>query len=272
MKQKITISVFLLFITAQSFSQINPGARQIALAHSDVAGKGDAFSLFNNPAGIAETTNREIGFYYSPAPFGVKELSNAFGSYVEPTSIGSFGAGFMIYGFELYKETKIALGYGRIISNSFKLGVTAVYKNVSIKNYGSRGYLIINAGSIIALTQEINIGLSIENITRTTIADEDDQIPVVFASGISYKIIDELNTYLAIRKEINFEASVLFGTEYRPIDFLVLRLGTATETNSYSGGVGILYDFIQADYAVTSHPDLGLTHQFGLILRFASDK
>ncbi len=272
MKQKITITVFLLFITVQSFSQVNPGARQIALSHSDVAGSGDPFSLFNNPAGISGTNNREIGLYYSPAPFSVKELSNAFGSYVEPTPIGSFGAGFMIYGFELYKETKVALGYSRIINNSFRLGITALYKNVSIKNYGNQGYVIINVGGIATLTKEINIGLSIENITRTTAADEDDQIPVVLTSGINYKVIEEVDTYLAVRKEINFPVSLHLGTEYRPIDFLVLRVGTSTETDSYSGGIGILYNFIQADYAVTSHPDLGLTHQFGLILRFVSDK
>lgn len=52
------------------------------------------------------------------------------------------------------------------------------------------------------------------------------------------------------------------------MDFLILRIGVSSEPDTYSGGFGIVYNFIQADYAVSSHPDLGLTHQFGLIVRF----
>jgi hypothetical protein len=48
-----------------------------------------------------------------------------------------------------------------------------------------------------------------------------------------------------------------------------LRFGAHNEPNIYSGGFGVIYQFLQFDYAVTSHPDLDLTHQFGLILRFA---
>lgn len=266
------ISLLVLLVTLQCFSQVNPGARQIALAHSDVADGNDVFTLFNNPAGIADIQNREVGLFYSPAPFGVKELSNAFVSFVEPTSIGSFSAGFMIYGFELYKETKIAVGYSKKINNSFNIGITTVYKNISIKNYGNKGYLILNAGASLVLTDKANIGFSIENLTRTSAANEENQVPIVFMSGIRYKFIENLSSYLALRKEINYPFSVHFGTEYKIIDFLVLRIGTTNDTNSYSGGLGIIYDFLEADYAVTSHPDLGLTHQFGLLIKLSSNK
>ncbi len=272
MNQVYKISLLLLLVTLQCFPQVNPGARQIALAHSDVADGNDVFSLFNNPAGIANIQNREIGLFYSPAPFGVKELSNAFVSFVEPTSIGSFGAGFMIYGFELYKETRFAVGYSKKINNSFNIGITTVYKNISIKNYGNNGYLIINAGASLALTENANIGFTVENLTRTSLSNDANQVPIVFLSGISYKFIDNLNSYLALRKEINYPLSVHFGTEYKIIDFLVLRIGTTNETNSYSGGLGIIYDFLQTDYAITSHPDLGLTHQFGLLIKLSANK
>ena len=109
MKRLLYKFTIVLFTSLQCFPQINPGARQIALSHSDVALSNDAFSIFNNPAGLA----------HSPSPFGMKELANGFGAYTEPTTFGTLSAGFMIYGFELYKETKMALGYGNKIANYF---------------------------------------------------------------------------------------------------------------------------------------------------------
>ncbi|MBI1938110.1 MAG: hypothetical protein HYS25_08280 [Ignavibacteriales bacterium] len=259
---------FLLSLYSVCFAQVNPGARSVALAHSDISFAEDPFTLFNNPACLSNINERAIGIYYSPAPFGVKELSNAFGVYAEPTEIGSFGGGFMIYGFELYKETKIALGFGRKINNKFSAGVTAVYKNLSIKNYGSRGYFLFNIGAAYSLQKNLQIGFAAENITRTSTSDDDNQFPVILSAGIGYKVIDELTAFISASKELDYNASVRFGAEYKPVDFLHLRFGTTTEPDIFSGGVGVIYNFVEADYAVTSHPDLGLTHQFGITLRF----
>ena len=89
MKIVPTIIIFCS-ITISVFSQYNPGAKQISLSNSDVALSDDVFSLFNNPAGLSQMNWREIGIYYSPAPFGLSELSNGFVAYHQPTSIGSF--------------------------------------------------------------------------------------------------------------------------------------------------------------------------------------
>jgi hypothetical protein len=68
--------------------------------HSDVVLKPTTFlRLFNNPAGLSQMNWREIGVYYSPAPFGLTELANGYVAYHEPTDIGSFAIGGMSYGF-----------------------------------------------------------------------------------------------------------------------------------------------------------------------------
>lgn len=268
MKSYNKIFLLLLLITLKCFSQNNPGARHVSLAFSDISSCGDPFALFNNPSELSKINKREIGLYYSPAPFGVKELSSAYGSYVEPTSYGSLSGGFMIYGFELYKETQVVIGYGRTINNNFSVGITSVYKNISIKNYGNKGFLIFNLGATAEITKNINIGFVLENVTRTSIENEANQIPVVFSLGSSVKVIEELKLFAALNKELNFTPSVRFGAEYKLLNFLLLRLGAANEPQLFAGGLGIIYNFVQVDYAFTSHPDLGLTHQFGLIIRF----
>jgi hypothetical protein len=268
MKPMIIILSFLLLPVKIYFAQENPGAKQISLSHSDVALTADPFSIFNNPAGLSEVKSNLVGFYYSPSPFGLSELANGFGAFSKNTNLGVFSLGFMKYGFELYKETKIALGYANNFAEEFLYGLVINYKNISIKNYGSKGFVFFNAGGIAKLSNEINIGFSLENFSRTTVNDEANQIPVVFWFGMSFKIISDLTLFAAVQKEINFDPSLRFGAEYSLIDFLQIRFGTSREPDTFSGGVGITYLPFQFDYAVSSHPDLGFSHQFGLSASF----
>src|SRR5664279_2159419 len=94
--------LIIVSIIPVSLGQMNPGAKQIAMANSDVALSDDVFSLFNNPAGLAQLNWRELGLYYSPAPFGLKELANGYIAYTEPLGFGSVGIGAMTYGCLLY--------------------------------------------------------------------------------------------------------------------------------------------------------------------------
>lgn len=271
MKHAFQLFYLLLMMVSESFAQELPGAGQIALAHSDVSSSNDVFSLFNNPAGLALIQTREIGFYYSPAPFGVKELANAFAAFCEPTQYGSFSAGYSNYGFELYKENKFAFGYGEKIANNFFIGLSSVYHNISIKNYGRKSAIVFNIGVIAKLNDQIRFGFAVNNVTRSTITNESNDIPTIIWLGTDLKFVKDIVFSAAIKKEIGFNPSIRLGTEYSMLDFLKLRIGTSNEPNTYSGGFGIIYQFVQVDYAFFSHTDLGLTHQFGLIIRFTNN-
>ena len=139
----------LIIILALNFTangQFNPGAKQISLANSDVALANDVFTLFNNPAGLAQLSWREVGVYYSPAPFGLTELANGYVAYHEPFSFGSIAVGGMTYGFELYRESKVLLGYSYNYENIFFAGAAVNYHSFSIRNYGSTGTFYFNLG------------------------------------------------------------------------------------------------------------------------------
>jgi len=271
MKYVFVLFCLLLKLWGESFAQEQPGAEQIALAHSDVSTVDDVFSLFNNPAGLALIKTREIGFYYSPAPFGVKELANAFAAYCEPTQYGSFIAGYSNYGFELYKQNEFAVGYARKIANNFLIGLSSVYHSISIKNYGSKGVFVFNLGAITKLSDQVGLGLAVNNVTRSTITNESNDIPTVIWLGADLKFVKDFVFSAALKKEIGFNPSIRLGAKYSMQDFLKLMIGTSNEPNTFSGGIGIMYQFIQVDYAFFSHPDLGLTHQFGVIIRFTNN-
>jgi len=269
-KHFFKIFVPLLIIT-QSFAQFNPGARQISLSNSDVALSDDVFSLFNNPAGLSQINWREIGIYYSPAPFGLSELANCYVAYVEPFDFGSIAVGGMTYGFDLYRETKLLIGYSYNYENKFFTGVAINYHTFSIKNYGNTGKLYLNFGGLAYVTNQIRWGFSISNINRASVGNEDDQIPMIFSTGFSYDVINTLTLNISVEKDIRYKPSVQTGIEYNIIKYLSLRIGFQNKPTRYSAGVGINYSVVSLDYSFFTHQDLGLTHQAGITISFGKD-
>lgn len=267
MKNLIIIVILLNFSV---FGQFNPGAKQISLSNSDVALSNDVFSVFNNISGLAQLNWREVGIFYSPAPFGIPELANGYLAYIEPTSFGAFSLGAMTYGFELYRESKFLMGYSNKINNKFFYGLSFNVHSLNIKNYGSDFAFYVNVGSLLYLLEDLRFGFFINNLNRATFSEEKEQIPIVIHSGFSYDILKELSVNISFEKEIRYKPSFQFGVDYDIIDNLSLRSGFSNNPANFSAGIGINYSIFNLDYASSYHNDLGLTHQFGLIINFAS--
>lgn len=265
----LILSAFLIVsVSSAIYAQFNPGAKQISIANSDVALSNDVFCLFNNPAGLSQMNWREIGIYYSPSPFGFSELANGFFAYNEPTAIGSLALGGMTYGFQLYRENKLTLGYSFNYNNNFFAGASVNYHSVSIKNYGSTGVFYFDFGGLIYLSESFRWGFSVHNINHASFGEGDDQIPLIMNSGFSCDIADQLSFNFSVEKDVRYNFALHAGINYDIIDNISLRSGFSDNPNSYSGGLGINYSFFSIDYAVFNHPDLGLTHQAGILISF----
>jgi hypothetical protein len=269
--KRVTIIIVPILLVTNALAQIEPGARQISLSNSDVALSNDVFSLFNNPSSLSQISWREVGVYYSPAPFGLSELANGYVAYIEPFDFGSVAIGGMTYGFDLYRESKIVLGYSYNYENIFFAGTAINLHTFSIQNYGNTSAFYLNFGSLAYITNEIRWGFSISNINRASIGNEDDQIPIVFATGFSYDLIKTLSLNLGIYKDIRYKPSIRFGIEYDIVKYFSLRVGFQNEPSKYSAGIGINYSIVNLDYALFTHQDLGLTHQAGIIISFGRE-
>ena len=260
-----------ILISINVFAQIEPGARQISLSHSDVALSNDVFSLFNNPSGLSQIHWREVGVYYSPSPFGLSELSNGYIAYNEPFDFGSMAIGGMTYGFELYRESRFVIGYSYNYNDKFFVGLAFNFHSFSIQNYGNTSALYFNFGGLAYITDQFRWGFSISNLNRASIGEEDDQIPMIFSTGFSYNLISPISLNLSIIKDIRYKPSVRFGIEYNIIRYLSLRTGFQNEPSQYSAGIGVNYSIVKFDYALFTHQDLGLTHQVSIIISFGRE-
>ena len=258
---------FLIFFICDNiiFSQFQPGAKQIALSYSDVASNNDVFSLFTNPSGLSLIEKSQFGVFYSPSPFGIKELANGFITYNQPTSFGSIAIGGMNYGFDLYKENRIYLGYSNVMSEKFLFGFSFFDQVINIKNYGSKNFFNFIFGSIFLINNDFCVGFTMQNPIRNK---EYSSLTTNIRLGLTYRIIDNAKVHFSVYKELNFQISYSSGVEYSIFKFFTLYFGIQNNPNIFSGGIGIYYLFVNLTYAINTHQDLGLTHQIGLTINF----
>ncbi len=263
----IMLGVLLLF-RANSSAQIKPAARQIALANATVALSNDVFAIFNNPAGLSRIKSRRVGIYYSPAPFGLKQLSNAYAVYCEPFSFGNLAFGVKRYGYNLYNETSLSFSFSKRFSSNYFLGVDLILTNLNIRRYGSYKTFYLRLGYLFNVFNNLTFGIAVENIRNASYVKEYESIPQIVRAGLSYKILKSASLNFEVSKDLERNASVKGGIEYLLLDLIFIRVGMRTEPDTYTAGVGIKYSFIHLDYAVFTHPYLGLTHQASLIVSF----
>lgn len=265
-KRNFSVLLFCLICFVKISPQQNPGAKSISLANADVALSSDAFSLFTNPAGLAQMNWIEGGVFYSPSPFGMKELSNAFFVASIPTEYGSFGLGVTTYGFELYKENKFVLAYANRYVKNFFYGFSLSLNHLSIKNYGSDNALMFSLGALYYIATDLRFAFSVDNLNKATWGKEKNQIPTIYKTGVSYDVLPEVSINLSLENEIGFNPSMQCGINYDISEYFSLRSGFANEPAKYSAGIGINYSQFEIDYAIFTHQELGLTQQFSVLV------
>jgi len=266
MKKIIYLFLCILFFASICNSQILPGAKETGISNSDVALSNDVFALFNNPSGLAQLEKRSIGIYYSPSPFGLKELANGYFAYTEPFKFGALSIGGMTYGFELFRENRIVLGFSYKYLKRFYFGLSLNYQTVTIQKYGSSNSLYFSLGALASISKYVRWGFSIQNLNRVSYHNTEDQIPVVIRTGFSYDLIKTLSVNLALEKDIKYDPNYHFGIDYKIAKYISIRTGFSNEPSRYSVGIGIHYSSFNLGYSIFTHQDLGITHQFGVII------
>jgi hypothetical protein len=269
MKNFIIIFFVLLTCRAESFSQILPSAREIGMSNSTIADSNSAFTLFYNPAGLSQIKHREIGLYYSPSPFGLKELANAYAVYNEPFSIFSAAVGIKSYGFSLYKENEITVGISKSFEGVYFPGLSFSMSNISIKKYGQKNLFSAAFGNNIKVDKNLSFGTAIRNIYLGNYSKYLKK-SLILEVGSCYRI-NHFSFTAAIQKEEYFDLSYALGAEMNVMRYIDLRAGFRNIPNSFSFGFGINYLFIELDYSAFNNINLGLTHQFGLLIHFGKN-
>ena len=133
------------------------------------------------------------------------------------------------------------------------------YINLSVEEFGTASAFTFGLGVQFAPSKNIDIGAHIFNPIRVSVTQSNEDIlPSLIKVGIAYHPEEEKFTLFSeVEKDINREAILKFGLDYRLIEKLFLRAGISTNPAYSSFGLGLNLGAINLDFANRFHPTLG---------------
>ncbi len=264
MKTLLIIMVALPQALWGAFEPSAQGGRAAGMQGAMVACTNDPWAAFHNPALLATVTEPSLCLAFSPALFGLKEITRISFSGVEPTTVGTFALSGSRFGFALYRELSAGLSYGTMLGESMAIGGSLFSEHLGIRNYGSAWTVVADLGAAFRINPWLTWGISVRNVSASTIGDASESLPEIMSTGFSSHPVREATISMDLVKDLRYPLEIRAGMEYVLLGLLSLRAGMATEPSCYSAGAGIRAGVVQLDYALGVHPVLGLSHQFSL--------
>ena len=256
-----------------AFSQDNSplGSSSNGIGNASVS-LSDVWSVQNNQAGLGFIKEINAGVYYQNQ-FLLKELGTKAFAFAAPVKGGTVGVCVSNFGYTLYSQNKYGLAFGKSFGDKISAGIMMDYISTSIPEYGKRSSFVAEAGIQAKPIKNLTIGVHIFNLTRTKLADyNDERIPTIMRLGANYKFSEKVFVALETEKDIDKQAMVKAGLEYMPIKELYLRVGVATNPSLSCFGIGINLKKFHLDLSSTYHSVFGFSPQIGLSYRFEKRK
>lgn len=263
---------------AQGNGPAGHGGRAQALGNASATLSGEVWAVANNPAGLGSLTRPTAGLYFEnrylipslnlaavavALPLG--EVEPAAASLPMRASRGVVAIEAQRFGGVLYSELRLGVAYG------YRLGVVSVggrldALQVSFQDLGSRRVLAASlGGQADILPQRLTLGVHLYNLTQARLANyQDERVPTVLRAGLAYRPGQQVLLLAEAEKDVEHDAGLKAGVEYRPAPAVAVRLGYASLSQQATGGVGLRAGDFQFDYAAGWHSALGLSQYFSL--------
>lgn len=263
---------------AQGLGPAGHGGRAQALGNASATLAGEVWAVANNPAGLASLTRPTAGLYFEnrylipslnlaavagALPLG--EVAPAAAGLPARASRGVVAFEAQRFGGMLYNELRLGAAYG------YQLGVVSLggrldALQISFQDLGSRRVLAASlGGQADILPRRLTLGVHLYNLTQAQLfAYQDEHLPTVLRAGLAYRPGQQVLLLAEAEKDVEHDAGLKAGIEYRPAPAVALRLGYASLSQQASGGVGLRAGDFQLDYAAGWHSALGLSQYFSL--------
>ncbi len=277
--RKLFIILFTLILSCGAYAQGDPpgraGARAGALGNAYIGVRGDFWGLFYNPASIAGTPFTTISAY-GEQRFLLSELTSGSAGIVWPfLPEQSIGVAVSTFGFDAFRRSVASASYGIEVIERLSLGASVSYMNIDLGELGSTNAVLANVGINTALTDQLSLGFTAYNITRTQLENTfgiQEDLPVVYAAGLAYQPDEKVLLVVDLVKDVDQLVSFRGGIEYRLASILNVRAGVGNEPIIWSGGIGLNLNQLQLDFAAQYHEQLGYTPQVSLSFAFGSSE
>ena len=284
----LLLSIFSGLIAQVASEHLYYGANSLSMAGRDIAIPKSSWSVFVNPAGIAEqktlslVAGTESLFgqeYFNHSLLGVQfrvPRAGSFGLSIEDFSVDYSGN-------TLSRETAIGIHQGIMLRSdrnsiiSFGYGIksyTVDYgSSAGVSGDGSDGIELgsqsswgVDIGLLASLAERVRFGARAFNINSPTLGDANSavRLPQRAQVGIAFSPYDLVWTTAALTKSSGHPTHFHGGMSYNIVDNVFLRAGVMTNPNRFATGFEFIVKKIRINYGFMTHPVLPLSHQFSI--------
>lgn len=238
-------------LAAQS---LDMGARGLALANAVVVASRFPFEPVN-PASAMEIHSLAASFSFGQA-HGLSELRHESAVVVYPFGETLTGATLQSFGFQTYRRLTAGLVLSTQIMEDIRLGIRTTYRRVAVAGYGSRAAVGVSAGWQAGVTEAIRAGGAWRYIGAPT-GFRNRLLSQELSFGFDARASPNLRLLAAIAREVSSDADLRIGAEISLIDSVRLRLGTGTNPDRITFGLGLTMRTASIDAGVSVHRILG---------------
>lgn len=232
----------------------------------------DIWGAHHNQATLGYLKEPSLGIF-AENRYGLSEMGLQAGAFAYPTASGTLALSVTHFGYELYNESKFGLAFAKSFGPRFSTGIQIGYINTHFGDiYGNTGAPVAEIGFFAEPVKNLFIGAHIFNLTRSKIADyNDERLPTIIRVGLGYKLSERIFISAETQKDMNTSALFRGGFEYLFMEQLYIRTGITVsdlDQNQISFGLGYKLKRIRVDIAFSTHQVLGISPHFGFVYYF----
>lgn len=224
-------------------------------------------SIVVQPAGLAWMNSFTAAASFTPAMFEMPELQTHSIAIGIPLSFGGIGFGVRRFGFELYRETSVAVGCGMVMDDGLAIGATAEFRKHAIKGYGTQTPVLLNIGVLHKVHELVVISGTVDNVLNASLGKKEERLPRAVSLGLTAALSADLLSVVEVEKNTRDPAFLRVALEFRPLLAIALRSGLSTEPLQWTAGCLVSFGPFSFEYGGTHHGLLGWTHQVDVTFR-----
>lgn len=273
MRIKPAVYFFALLILAgqsgAAFEELEIGVASQAMGGTGVVLFGAEMALYN-PAAIGEIGTRTITVSgrlpFSKIDFGTYGIDGAF-HLIKKWNVG---VNLRYFGGDLYSEQMAAVTLAGMLTDDMSFGLQPLFYRASIADgvseYGSATAIAVNMGFQVRMYNRWLLAAAVRNPFQARLGESSEYLRRRIDVGLRYEPAMSMISALTFSRDFN--GMRIHVGQSLPLGFVTILAGAQSNPVTVSGGLDASIAGIAFKYAVITHPQLDLTHQFGVTYDF----
>lgn len=250
-----TITGCILFGYSQGYQPL--GAKSASIAHASVSVETNA-AYFHNPGIVPSKSSKGVTVGHEN-PFLLKDFSTQFLTGNCLTGQGNFSLGASFGGSNAFKRSKFGVGYARVLTDQFSMGIQLNVHQLNFGNYYGRKTTATAAwGARMVMNENWSIGCSVFNLGRTKLsAFQDDRLSTILRLGTAYKTSETVEMTFEMFKEVSSALAMRSGLLYQFSSWCQLGIGAGIRPTVFAFGLHFAKGLLTGSLTSQYHQRLG---------------